>query len=105
MQNRSSKKKLDFNQLAKSIVDDATTEKLLKDAAQEGKNIAAVLLGRMGGLKGGKARADKLSVEERHNIAKKAAQSRWSNELSIMDEIYKRILKNADLQKHGFFKY
>jgi hypothetical protein len=78
MPNRSSKKKLDFNQLAKSIVDDATTEKLLKNAAQEGKNIAAVLLGRMGGLKGGKARAESLSVEKRHTIAKKAAEVRWS---------------------------
>jgi hypothetical protein len=78
MQKRSSKKRLDFNQLAKSIVDDATTEELLKNAAQEGKNIAAVLLGRMGGLKGGKARNEKLTPEERSEIAKKAANARWS---------------------------
>jgi hypothetical protein len=78
MPNRSSKNKFDLNQLAKSIVDDATTENLLKNAAHEGKNLAAVLLGHLGGLKGGKARNDKLSPEERSEIAKKAAQARWS---------------------------
>jgi len=43
------------------------------------KNPAAVALGRLGGLKGGKARAAKLSPKQRVNIAKKAAQARWSN--------------------------
>ena len=76
MQKRSSKKR-DLNQLAKSIVDDATTEKLLDKAAKEGKNPAAVYLGRLGGLKGGKARAEKLSAEQRSRIAKKAAKTRW----------------------------
>jgi hypothetical protein len=42
-----------------------------------GKNPAAVTLGRRGGLKGGKARAAKLSPEERSAIAKAAAESRW----------------------------
>lgn len=41
------------------------------------KNPAAVALGRLGGLKGGKARAEKLSGEERVEIAKKAAAARW----------------------------
>jgi hypothetical protein len=41
------------------------------------KNPAAVALGRLGGMKGGPARAEKLSVEERVQIAKKAAQARW----------------------------
>lgn len=41
------------------------------------KNRAAQLLGRLGGLKGGKARAAKLTAEQRSAIAKKAAQSRW----------------------------
>jgi hypothetical protein len=41
------------------------------------KNPAAVALGRLGGLKGGNARASKLSAEQRVEIAKKAAQSRW----------------------------
>jgi hypothetical protein len=77
MQDRSRKKKLDFNELAKSIMDKATIEQVLTNAVQEGKNPAAVLLGRMGGLKGGKARAVKLSAEERSQIAQKAACSRW----------------------------
>lgn len=41
------------------------------------KNPAAVALGRLGGLKGGKARAESLSAKERSNIAKKAAKARW----------------------------
>jgi len=44
----------------------------------EKKNPAAVALGRLGGLKGGKARAKKLSAEERSESARKAAVSRWS---------------------------
>jgi hypothetical protein len=42
------------------------------------KNPAAVSLGRLGGLKGGKARAKKLSSKHRKAIAKKAANARWS---------------------------
>lgn len=42
------------------------------------KNPAAVALGRLGGLKGGRARAEKLSKTRRKEIAKKAAQARWS---------------------------
>ena len=45
--------------------------------AQPKKNPAAVALGRLGGLKGGKARAKKLSAKRRHDIAKKAAAARW----------------------------
>jgi hypothetical protein len=44
----------------------------------EDKNKAAQELGRLGGLKGGKARAEKLSPEERSAIAKKAAEARWA---------------------------
>lgn len=44
------------------------------------KNPAAVALGRQGGLKGGKARAAKLSAAERTSIARKAAQARWNVE-------------------------
>lgn len=68
------KKHLDTNQLAKSIVDRATDpgEKPTVD-----KNPAAVALGRLGGLKGGKARADSLTPERRKEIAAKAAASRW----------------------------
>lgn len=43
------------------------------------KNPAAVALGRLGGKKGGPARADKLSAERRTEIARQAAQTRWRN--------------------------
>lgn len=43
----------------------------------EEKNPAAVELGRLGGLKGGKARAEKLTKEQRVEIARKAAKARW----------------------------
>jgi len=74
--------KTDMNLLAKAIVDKATggekeVENLLAKAEAEGKNIAAVALGRLGGLKGGKARVAKLSAEKRSEIAKKAAKKRW----------------------------
>jgi hypothetical protein len=71
------KKRLDLNELAKSIVDKATGEIPKEETTT--KNPAAVALGRMGGLKGGKARADKLTPERRKEIATKAAQKRWSN--------------------------
>jgi hypothetical protein len=60
----------DINQLAASIVRQTVCE----------KNPAAVALGRLGGLKGGKARSKSLSSEKRSEIAKKAAASRWSKE-------------------------
>jgi hypothetical protein len=65
----------DTNKLAKWIVDQVTIEA----EEQPGKNPAAVALGRMGGLKGGKARAEKLSSKRRKAIAQKAAQARWAN--------------------------
>ena len=43
------------------------------------KNLAAVALGRLGGLKGWKARAAKLTEEQRRAIAQKAARARWAN--------------------------
>jgi hypothetical protein len=67
----------DTNQLAKSIVDIATGETEPAPVLQDGKNPAAVALGRLGGLKGGKARAAKLSSKKRSEIAKKAANARW----------------------------
>lgn len=45
--------------------------------AEGGKNSAAVALGKLGGAKGGKARAAKLTAERRREIAKKAAEARW----------------------------
>jgi hypothetical protein len=49
------------------------------EAVEVEKNPAAVALGRLGGLKGGKARAAKLTPEQRAEIAKKAAAKRWGN--------------------------
>lgn len=63
------KRPTDPNRLAKQIIDEA--------AENVEKNPAAVALGRLGGLKGGKARADKLSAEKRAEIARKAAEARW----------------------------
>ncbi|MEW6405429.1 MAG: histone H1, partial [Chloroflexota bacterium] len=64
--------------LAASIVNDATEEIIpLLEEEQETKNPNAVALGRLGGLKGGKARAEKLTPEERAEIARIAAQARW----------------------------
>lgn len=77
MQKRSSKKRLDVNLLAKYITDEATGQNKPKKAAKPTKNPAAVYLGHLGGLKGGKARAVSLSAEKRTEIAKKAAGIRW----------------------------
>ena len=79
MPNRSSnpKRPRDVNQLAKSIVDQATGETPQVEPVEDGKNAAAVALGRLGGLKGGKARAEKLTPEQRSDIARKAAAKRW----------------------------
>lgn len=70
---------LDFSQLAKRIVDQATGE-ISKDelpAPPEEKNAAAVALGKLGGKVGGKARAAKLTPEQQSAIGKKAAEARW----------------------------
>jgi hypothetical protein len=72
------KKYLDISQLAKSIVDRATGEDEDTENKLTEKNPAAVMLGRLGGLKGGKARADSLTAERRSEIAKKAAAKRWN---------------------------
>ncbi len=83
MPKRSSKKKRlpDPNTLAFSIVQAMTGEPpaapIPGEPPDEGKNPHAVALGRMGGLKGGKARAARLSKKQRSEIAKKAAAARW----------------------------
>jgi hypothetical protein len=64
----------DANQIAARIVDIATGEPL------KTKNEAAVALGRLGGLKGGKARAEKLSDDQRREIASNAARARWAKQ-------------------------
>lgn len=83
MVKRSSKPKhrpTDPNQLAKMIVEQATEEAPVEPKPE--KNPAAVALGRLGGLKGGKARAKKLSAKKRSEIARNAAKSRWSKNKS-----------------------
>jgi hypothetical protein len=64
---------MDINETAFSVVQQVARQA----QAEPNKNPAAVALGRLGGLKGGKARAAKLSLEKRREIARKAAQSRW----------------------------
>ncbi len=71
------KRPADISQLAYQIVQEATQEQPT-DNIQPQKNPAAVALGRLGGLKGGPARAKKLSKKKRSEIAQKAASSRWS---------------------------
>ena len=73
------KKEHDFAVNAFRVVQEATEEKPSEPIpeASTGKNPHAVALGRMGGLKGGKARFEKLTPEQRKEIAKKAARTRW----------------------------
>lgn len=75
----STKRPRDLNELAASIVDAATNE-AAPELVDDGKDPAAVSLGRRGGLKGGKARAAKLSPERRAEIARQAAATRWSKQ-------------------------
>jgi hypothetical protein len=70
-----SRKPADLNRLAASILEEATDPSF---DPYRGKNPAAVELGRLGGAKGGKARAAKLTPEERSASAKKAAAARWA---------------------------
>jgi hypothetical protein len=72
-----SKKPADLNRLAAAIVDDATEDDARKQPVHQ-KNAAAVELGRSGGLKGGKARAAKMSPLQRSEAARKAARARWT---------------------------
>jgi hypothetical protein len=92
MPKRSSKKSKpkDISQLARAIVEEATGESLAdqglpKEPAKEPthqKNPAAVALGKLGGKKGGAARAKKLTPEQRKAIAQKAARTRWDKSSS-----------------------
>lgn len=72
---------VDLNKLASFIADQTTNEELPPPEPST-KNPAAVYLGRLGGLKGGKARAEKLSAKKRQEIAKKAAETRWKNKVN-----------------------
>ena len=67
-------KRKDTNQIAKFVVDLATGA---ATPPKSTKNLMSVKIGRLGGLKGGKARAEKLTPEQRSLIAKNAACKRW----------------------------
>jgi hypothetical protein len=69
------KRPRDLNVLAKTIVEIATEGEPAEEPSE--KNPHAVALGKLGGKKGGKARADKLTPEQRKEIAKIAARARW----------------------------
>jgi hypothetical protein len=73
MHKRTSK---DVNQMAKNVVDRII--ELTEGSEKPEKNPAAVALGKLGGLKGGPARAKILSAKRRAEIAKRAAKARWA---------------------------
>lgn len=80
MPKRSSKRPRDLNSLAARLVDEATGgESKQEPEPERDKDPAAVSLGRRGGLKGGAARAKALTPEQRSEIARKAAATRWKN--------------------------
>jgi hypothetical protein len=76
MPTRSRTGKPDVNQMAANLID-AISGELPAEELESGKNPAAVALGKLGGAKGGLARAQKLSAKRRSEIAKKAARTRW----------------------------
>ena len=76
MPDRSRKRPTDVNELARQLVSEATGEAPRFDP-KEGKDPAAVALGRKGGLKGGAARAASMTPEQRSEAARKAAAARW----------------------------
>ena len=83
MPGRSSKDH-DFVTIARSVVERSIGEKLTGEPLDKEpeKNPHAVALGRLGGQKGGKARAAKLSAKRRSEISQKAARKRWSQPTS-----------------------
>jgi hypothetical protein len=84
MPDRSRKRPRDLNELAARLVDEATGDAPKSPdpdpglAPDQGKDPAAVALGRKGGLKGGKARAERMTPEERREAARRAASARWA---------------------------
>lgn len=80
MQKKHPKRPRDTSQLAKYVLDVATgaIEDRVPTPEEQGKDPAAVALGRRGGLKGGKARAAKLTPEQRRQMMRKVAKARWA---------------------------
>jgi hypothetical protein len=77
MPDRSGNRPRDLNQLAKRLVDDSTGDTPATAPVEREKDAAAVALGRRGGLKGGKARAERMTADERREAARRAAEARW----------------------------
>ena len=75
MPERSSKKQKQNSSLLDTSIAEEATSKQKKE-----KNPAAVALGRLGGLRGGPARAQKLTTKQRKQIARKAAEARWQKQ-------------------------
>lgn len=75
MKKARTRKNADVNLIAKSVLDAATGN--TPEPKPDTRNPAAVALGRLGGLKGGKARAESLSKTRRQQIATRAAKARW----------------------------
>jgi hypothetical protein len=72
----------DFAVIARRVVEQAIGERLDGSPLEDpnaGKNPKAIETGRLGGQKGGNARAKSLSADERARIAKAAAQARWKS--------------------------
>ncbi len=78
MRDRSSKRTRDPDQLGQLVVDIATSDQAVLETECK-KNPAAVALGRLGGLKGGHARAASLSADQRKQVAQRAARARWGS--------------------------
>ncbi len=76
MPKRSSKGRLDLNEIAASIIDSIESES--QNPSPRKKNPAALELGRLGGKKWSVSRAPKLSAKKRSQIAQKAAKARWA---------------------------
>ena len=79
MPKRPTKRRTDPFQLARHVLDTVVPD----TSRPKEKNPAAVALGRLGGLKGGKARAEKLTAKKRAEIAKKAAKARWKTPSAV----------------------
>jgi len=79
------RKSEDVNEIAFRVVRESTSEPVPPipiTSAKKRKNPAAVALGRLGGKKGGRARANKLDPARRREIASDAARARWQKEKS-----------------------
>lgn len=81
MNTKKLKRPTDFNQKAKLIVDIATEE--IKDEEEDLRNPHAVALGSLGASKGGKARAEKLTPEERKRVSQMGVEARKKKYISV----------------------